>query len=397
LPVPNPWWRLKGPRFNVVPQESARAYRSVFLLRKFPLFYTPFFYKSLEKVPRRTGLLMPNIGHSSTRGFMLGAGAFWAINRSYDATYHVQDYTARGFAHHLELRGKPTDKADFDAILFGVQDRGLPQPTGRSLKQGGYLRGGRQGRAGRWFLRPRLLDQLPQLLYFPRGIFRFLSTKLSSDGELGGVSQQDWSSYTFDTVVERQQNFQSLEIVTTNPVTGQTETLAMLSLLSKLPEVDFSSRDHQIWENLPVWFSFESSGGLLYRSQPYFNGGTLTGTYQTGRFQQPARTHGRRRSRRRFHWGDFHLVPSFTVDETFYGSQSQDALRRPFPSAVSEQLAAQRPRVQGGPDSPSLRTDVHRKTWLGDKLKHVIEPRVTYQNTSPASARISIRSSISTR
>ena len=116
--IPNPWWRLKGPRFNVVPQESARAYRSVFLLRKFPLFYTPFFYKSLEKVPRRTGLLMPNIGHSSTRGFMLGVGAFWAINRSYDATYHVQDYSARGFAHHLELRGKPTDKADFDAILF---------------------------------------------------------------------------------------------------------------------------------------------------------------------------------------------------------------------------------------------------------------------------------------
>ena len=123
--IPNPWWRLKGPRFNVVPQESARAYRSVFLLRKFPLFYAPFFYKSLEKVPRRSGFLMPNIGHSSLRGYMVGGGAFWAINRSYDATYHVQDYTARGFAHHLELRGKPTDKADFDAILFGVQDLSL--------------------------------------------------------------------------------------------------------------------------------------------------------------------------------------------------------------------------------------------------------------------------------
>ena len=136
--VPHPWWRLRGARFNVVPEESARAYRSVFLLRKFPLFYTPFFYKSLEKLPRRTGLLMPNVGHSSTRGMMLGAGVFWAINRSYDATYHVQDYTERGFAHHLELRGKPSEHADFDAIVFGVQDRGLPQPTGPPVKQGGY-------------------------------------------------------------------------------------------------------------------------------------------------------------------------------------------------------------------------------------------------------------------
>ena len=80
---------------------------------------------------------MPNIGHSSTRGYMLGGGAFWALSRSYDATYHVTDYTARGFAHHLELRGKPNERADFDAIIFGVQDRGLEESNGPRLKQGG--------------------------------------------------------------------------------------------------------------------------------------------------------------------------------------------------------------------------------------------------------------------
>ena len=107
----------------------ARRYRlpgSLFRVRKMPLFYTPFFYKSLEKIPRRSGFLTPNIGNSSTRGKMIGVGYFWAINRSYDLTYRILDYTSRGYAHHLDFSGKPRAGTDYDAIVYGVQDRGDP-------------------------------------------------------------------------------------------------------------------------------------------------------------------------------------------------------------------------------------------------------------------------------
>src|SRR5205823_12291800 len=100
------------------------------------LFYAPFFYKSLEKVPRHSGFLTPNIGNSSRRGKMFGVGYFWAINRSYDATYRIQDFTERGFAHHLDLRGKPREGTDFDAIFYAVQDRGLKQDDGSLRKEG---------------------------------------------------------------------------------------------------------------------------------------------------------------------------------------------------------------------------------------------------------------------
>ena len=52
-------------------------------------------------------------------------GYFWAINRSYDVTYRLLDYTSRGYAHHLEFSGKPRPGTDFYAILYGVQDRGV--------------------------------------------------------------------------------------------------------------------------------------------------------------------------------------------------------------------------------------------------------------------------------
>jgi LPS-assembly protein len=402
--VPNPWWRLKGPRFNIVPQESARAYRSVFLLRKFPLFFTPFFYKSLEKVPRRSGLLMPNIGHSSTRGFMLGGGAFWAINRSYDATYHIQDYTARGFAHHLELRGKPTDKADFDAILFGVQDRGLPNPGGEPIKQGGYTFSvqGKADLGDGWTARG-------SINYLSSFTFREAFSDSFNEAVFSEVSSvaflnKDWSTYTLDTAIERKQDFTTLEIDEINPTTGKQSTDTNSVVIRKLPEVDLSSRDHQVAEGVPVWYSFDSSAGLLSRSQPDFycpgveqgQQGTTNAcppTYSTtptllGRFQTNllnSRLDFAPQVTSVLHLGDFHFVPSVAVDETFYGQTQGPAApgsalnQDGFLSVLPASYVRSAREFKFDLVAPSFARVFNRKSWLGDKLKHVIEPRATYE------------------
>ena len=71
--MPQPWWRLRGKTFDIVPGERAIAHNSTFLVRNMPLFYAPFFYHSLEKEPRKSGFLIPLIGHSSRRGWMVHA------------------------------------------------------------------------------------------------------------------------------------------------------------------------------------------------------------------------------------------------------------------------------------------------------------------------------------
>ena len=122
--LPKPWWTLRGSAFDIIPGERAIARQSIFSIRRIPLFYTPMFYKSLQRAPRKSGFLTPNIGNSNRRGVMLGGGYYWAINRSYDATYRAQLFTQRGFAHHVDFRGKPNEKTDFNYILYGVNDRG---------------------------------------------------------------------------------------------------------------------------------------------------------------------------------------------------------------------------------------------------------------------------------
>src|SRR5207253_6119446 len=119
-------WRLRAKTFEITPGEQAISRHATFLLRRMPVFYTPFFYHSLEREPRKSGFLLPTIGNSSQRGVMFHVGYFWAINRSYDVTYQAQIYPTRGFVHHGDFRGKPRPGTDYDAVIYGVQDLGKP-------------------------------------------------------------------------------------------------------------------------------------------------------------------------------------------------------------------------------------------------------------------------------
>ncbi len=104
----------------------------------------------------------------------------------------------------------------------------------------------------------------------------------------------------------------------TDPATGNTHYVANAVTIRKLPEAEFTSRDHRIWSSVPLWFSFESAAGLLYRSEPIFNSTTnptaLIDTYQTGQFMNRLNLAPHVTSA--LHWWNFHLVPSIGIDET---------------------------------------------------------------------------------
>ncbi len=372
--IPRPWWTLRGPKFDIIPNDRAIAYKSVFRVRKFPIFYAPYFYKSLAKIPRRSGFLTPSVGNSSTLGKMIGIGYFWAINRSYDTTYYLQDFTDRGLAHHVEFRGKPRPGTDFDAILFGVQDRGykapgtfVSQPDGTQslLCPGGYeVSGGdcrlkqgglsltAEGRSdlGHGFIARGSLNYLSSLQFrqaFTQTYREAIDTELHS---VGSISKH-WSTYDLDLVASRTDNFQS---------TAPGDSI----VLRKLPEVEFRSRDKQISEKvLPVWISFDSSIGLLRRSQP---------TFETRQFNHRADFEPRITTA--LYWKGFSLIPSFSVRGTHYGSQ------REMGEVLGKNIFRGSREVYADLIFPSLARVFNKKTIFGDQLKHVIEPRASFRS-----------------
>ena len=193
-----------------------------------------------------------------------------------------------------------------------------------------------------------------------------------------GSIDKNWPNYTFDVTFARLQNFESVEVPYTNPATGKTSQLPNAVTIRKLPEAEFTGRDRQIWNGVPLWFSFESSAGLLFRSEPIFNGNTQIDKIQTAQFTPRLNLAPHLTSV--LHLGDFHLVPSIGIDETFYGeSQGPDPANPGLDRVLGTNLLRSARDFSLDLIFPSLARVFDKKTIFGDKLKHVIEPRATYR------------------
>ena len=354
---PRPWWTLRSPKFDILPNKRAITQRALFRLKGVPLFYFPYFYKSLEKQPRRSGFLTPNVGNSSRFGQMLGIGYYWAINRSYDLTYRPQYFTARGFVHNVEFRGKPRNGSDFDMTIFGVADRGLRLNDGSRLKQGGFsINVNGKSEIGRGWRAQGVLNYLSNFTFRQAFTQSFTEAIFSEVNSVGFVEKQ-WDGNNVQVVFARSQNFQST-------LDGDSITIR------RLPQLEYTRRDTQIWKKIPVWVSLESTAGLVRRSQPLF---------QTR--QHVERIDVAPRISTAFRHAGFSLVPSFGIRESYWGSTKDGGrvsggnIRRSardlfvdFTMPSLARIFEKSPRIMGG-----------------GKVKHVIEPRVNYRFVSGVS------------
>jgi LPS-assembly protein len=380
--LPNPWWRLRGPKFDILPGQRAKGYRSIFMVRKMPLLYAPFFYHSLEKEPRHSGFLIPSPGHSTIGGFTIGLGYFWAINRSYDVTYRLQDYISRAYAHHLDFRGKPSPGSSFDVVLYGVNDRGAPNSgTPPQTFSGLSAYAVARSDLGHGWSAGALVDYTTSFRFRQEWTQSF-NEAIGAELDSAGFVNKNWSTFTFDAVVSRLQNFLTSEIQETDAA-GNPNYLQNAVNIRKLPEGQLATRDRRIWKNLPLWFSFESDAGLLYREEPIFQNNVLVDKFQTNQFLERLRFAPHMTSV--LHWGDFSLIPSAGLDGMFYSqSQAGTPSNGVVPSPVLYNVVGTdlgRVARDASVDLvfPSFARVFQKKTIFGEKLKHVVETRATYR------------------
>jgi len=350
--IPKPWWRLTGPKFDIIPGDRALAYKSYFKVRRVPILYTPVFYKSLEEEPRRSGFLTPNAGRSTRLGWIVGSGYFWAINRSYDTMYRARLFTARGTSHEVDFRGKPRAGTEFGFSLYGVKDRGRLQDDGTRFKEGGYqynisakseIGGGWKGFAN--------INYLSSFLFRQAFTQSFNEAIFSEVNSIGYVSKS-WSSYSFHGVISRHQLFQ-----------GSQEVDQIV--IRKLPSFEFFARDRQINKKLlPIWFSMESSAGFFRRRQLLFETRSFT-----------ERLDAAPRLSTSIDYKGFRVLPSITLHGTAYGSR-RDA--ETF-QVSGQNLARFASDIQFDIVTPTLEKVFDAPKWMGSKLKHVIEPRLAFR------------------
>src|SRR5207253_8490541 len=216
----------------------------------------------LQKQPRQSGFLIPNLGRSSTKGTILGDSFYWAINRSMDVTVGAQYFSHRGWAQHGEFRARPSEKSYLDLTFFGVADRGIGTPP---VSQGGQevrLKG--EARFGDNFRSVANIDYLSSFVF--RLAFNEVFTQTVSSEVISNLFLTKTSpGVSYHAAVRRYENFES---------TNNADRIVIFHA----PTFEYASLDHRVSQS-PLFLSMDVAAEGLSRSEPSFRTAPLVGRF----------------------------------------------------------------------------------------------------------------------
>jgi LPS-assembly protein len=347
-----PKWKFYSSHALVKLDRSVRMVHATFRMFSIPIIWLPYASAPAGRHLRQSGFLIPDVGQSSRKGFVLGDSYYWAPTGWMDATLGAQLLSRRGWSQVGELRARPWENINVSATYFGVDDRGLPGPNGVRQPQGGYeahqqfdafLPQGWRGVVD--------LTQLSSLrfrLAFAETFAQAVNPEVLSSAFL----TNNFRGFSLNFAAINYKNFLNL-----SPEESVT--------LRRAPEVRFGSVDQAPWKRWPIYFGFDVFADAVHRDQA---GGTteVETASMVQRFEVAPRVTIPLR------WGPwFGVTPTFVVRSTHYGEhQLPDGTILPASlRRTSEELTI------------DLRPPSFDRIWgdSGSKWKHVIEPDVVYR------------------
>jgi LPS-assembly protein len=120
---PTPRWQFTASKATVKRDHHVRLHNTFLRVKSLPVFYLPFLYYPIDEQGRSTGLLSPQIGNSSIKGFIYNQAFFWAINRSMDATLTYERFSKIGNGGSVEYRYIASGASRGQFNTFFVDDK----------------------------------------------------------------------------------------------------------------------------------------------------------------------------------------------------------------------------------------------------------------------------------
>jgi LPS-assembly protein len=124
---PNPRWGFTASNARIEVNDKVVAKNSLLKVKSIPVFYLPYVYYPIRRDGRSTGFLFPHFGHSSSRGYEVGTGFFWAMGRSADQTFYADHYSkiGYGFGHELRYAAATPSRGTFRTYVFRIGEKDL--------------------------------------------------------------------------------------------------------------------------------------------------------------------------------------------------------------------------------------------------------------------------------
>ena len=368
--LPRPDWLLSAGLFTV-DGKQARARNSVFRLLGVPLLWLPYVTHPTDTEGRQSGLLIPVIGQSSTKGTVLGEQAYLVLGRSSDLTLGAEYFSMRGWLDQVTFRhvGRGDDFAQ--AHYSQLFDRGFTPANGVYTNQGGED----LVFSGRHDFSPTTrvasdLEYLSSYVYreaFTENFNQAVSTDILSTA----YGQTTWDGYTASVEADRYQGLKRVEV----PATDTAAAIPGQEIrLFHVPALEIGATEHRIARGALQWSANAQAAGLK-RVQPNFaTGGVVERLDLHPMLSMP------------FGAGGWRIRPSLGGRETVYSRSGEPVpdFEELTPTPVEVQRSLARSDVEAGVEVRAPVVERVFRTPFWDRVargpvKHTIEPFVEYR------------------
>ncbi len=360
--LPHPDWRIIA---HTIALENDRASTSnaFFEFLGVPIFYIPYLQHPTNETGRVSGFMIPFVGNSSIKGYVLGEQVYWAINRSMDASVGVEYFSKRGWAPNGDFRYKGPGLDHLTARWSALIDRGIEEATtdpvtglvsNQLVNEGGVD----VGLMGREDLSPATrvagaIEYLSSYVYrlvFNDNYSQATSSEVASDVVLThnheGVVPTAW--------LGRFQSFAG---------TAKGDEVKIL----RLPLLRYDVLDRPLGDS-PLYWSLGASLGYLNRSEPSFHSRNVVRMDFYPHLSMP------------FTVGGWSFDPEVALRDTVYTISQTPTLTGSLLVPQINHSALNRSDLEATVDirPPALERDFEVPLWHRE-LRHVIEPELTYR------------------
>jgi len=259
----HPKWQFYAPEARIRLDKTVALVNANFRLFRVPLVWLPYATAPAGSKVRQSGFLIPDIGQSSRKGFILGDAFYFAPLSWLDTTFGGQYMSRRGFLERGDFRAKPFENTSVEYTYFGVDDRGLLDSNGVRSPQGGQ-----QQRVEIQSLLPhgwRFVTDYNQLssLTFRLAFADTFGEAINSEVRSAAFLTNNFRGFSLNFAGINDKSFLTLPVGT--PGTASFVPATSVTLRN-LPQARFGSVEQSPWQRIPLYFSFDSFVGAVHRS-----------------------------------------------------------------------------------------------------------------------------------
>ena len=249
-----PAWSFHVGRARIRLEDYAHVKSASMRAKVVPVLYLPYVVWP-TKTDRASGLLVPKIGNSNTRGGYLGLAYYQVLGRSWDTTLYADLYSKDYFGLGDELRYHPSDGTN-GAVRGYVIDDPLRDDYRWKVRWDHTTNDLPLGLRG--IVQYEDYSDFDYFRDFERGLITKTRNQIYSDAFVTG----NWGSQSLNLLVDRRRTFLSADDIIE---------------LRQLPEIEYKLRPTRIGRT-PLYLSWDSAAhylavdrGVVQSSYPRFH------------------------------------------------------------------------------------------------------------------------------